>query len=60
MKCVLPIRVAGIDPQGKPFERLTCTLDISGKGARISGLGTEVRPDTILTVHYKYRRALFR
>ncbi|HVP51915.1 MAG TPA: hypothetical protein VMT05_07395 [Terriglobales bacterium] len=60
MKCVLPIRVAGIDPQGRPFERLTCTLDISGKGARISGLGTEVRPGTILTVHYKYRRALFR
>ena len=60
LKCVLPVRVAGIDLQGKPFERLTCTLDISGNGARISGLGAELRPGTILTVYHKYRHALFR
>jgi len=60
LKCVLPIRVTGIDQEGKTFERLTCTLDISGRGARISGLGTQLRPGAILTVFYKYRRASFR
>ena len=60
LKCVLPVRVVGIDSEGKPFEQLTCTLDISGNGARISGLSVELNPGTILTVCYKYRRAAFR
>lgn len=60
LKCVLPVRVVGIDPEGKPFEQLTCTLDISGSGARISGLDAQLRPGAILTVSYKYRRASFR
>jgi hypothetical protein len=60
LKCVLPVRVVGIDADGQHFERLTCTLDISGSGARISGLGAQLRPGAILTVFYKYRHASFR
>jgi len=60
LKCVLPVRVIGIDTQGNRFERLTCTLDISGSGARISGIGAQLHPGTTLTVYYKRRRAVFR
>jgi len=60
LKCVLPVRVVGVDTQGKRFERLACTLDISGSGARISGIGAQLDPGTTLTVYYKRRRAVFR
>jgi len=60
LKCVLPVRVVGIDTQGNRFEQLTCTLDISGSGARISGIGAQLHPGTTLTVYYKRRRAIFR
>ena len=60
LKCVLPVRVVGTDAQGNRFERLACTLDISGSGARISGIGAQVEPGTTVTVYYKLRRAPFR
>ena len=60
LKCVLPVRVVGTDVEGKCFERLTCTLDISGNGARISGIGVHIERGAILTVYYKFRRASFR
>ncbi len=60
IKCVLPIRVTGIDREGNPFEQLTCTLDISPRGARISGIRAPLEPDTTVKVFYKNRRALFR
>ena len=60
LKCVLPVRVVGTDSGGNPFDRLTCTLDISGSGARISGINTRLHLGTNLTVYYKRRRALFR
>ncbi len=60
LKCVLPVRIVGTDAQGKHFELLACTLDISGSGARISGVPVRLQPGTIVTVYYKHRRAPFR
>ena len=59
-KCVLPVKISGTNAQGDKFERLTCTLDISDRGARLTGVPDEVRPGAALQVTYKNRRATFR
>ena len=59
-KCVLPVRVSGTDVRGTRFERLTCTLDISENGARITGIPDELVPGAAIQVNYKTRRATFR
>ena len=60
VKCVLPVKIAGTDSQGNHFERLTCTLDISDRGARVTGVPVEVQPGMTLRVSYKNRRGTFR
>ena len=60
IKCVLPVKITGTDVQGNRFERLTCTLDISDRGARITGVPDQVKPGTAMQVMYKNRRANFR
>ncbi len=60
VKCVLPVRVVGTDSEGKPFEQLSCTLDISGQGARLSGIRAPLVAGTTVQVYYKNRRAPFR
>ena len=60
VRCVLPVKVAGTDVEGKSFERLTCTLDISERGARITGIPDRLRPGVEVEVNYKNRRGTFR
>ena len=60
VRCVLPVKVAGTDMEGKLFERLTCTLDISERGARITGIPDRLRPGVEVEVNYKNRRGTFR
>lgn len=60
IKCVLPVKVSGVDVQGNRFERLTCTLDISDRGARITGIPDEASLGAAIQVIYKNRRATFR
>lgn len=59
-KCVLPVKISGTDADGNRFERLTCTLDISDRGARLTGIPDQVKPGAALQVIYKTRRATFR
>jgi hypothetical protein len=54
------VKVAGTDVEGKLFERLTCTLDISDRGARITGIPDKLRPGVEVEVNYKNRRGTFR
>jgi len=60
IQCVLPIRITGTDSHGNRFERLTCTLDISIRGARVTGSTDKLRPGMALQVHRKNRRGTFR
>ena len=60
VQCVLPVRITGTDSQGNRFERLTCTLDISDRGARITGNTDKLRPGMALQVRHKNRRGSFR
>jgi hypothetical protein len=59
-KCVLPVKVSGTDARGVKFERLACTLDISDRGARITGIPDQVALGAAIQVTYKTRRASFR
>jgi hypothetical protein len=60
VRCVLPVKVAGTDSDGNRFERLTCTLDISDRGARITGIPDKLRPGMEVEITSKTRRAMFR
>lgn len=60
IRCVLPVKVSGTDIAGKRFERLTCTLDISDRGARITGIPDKLRPGAEIELTSKNRRAVFR
>lgn len=60
IKCVLPVKVSGVDIHGNRFEHLTCTLDISEKGARITGIRNQLTPGAAIQVMYKNGRATFR
>ena len=60
VRCVLPVKVAGTDISGNRFERLTCTLDISDRGARITGIPDKLRPGAEVELTSKNRKAQFR
>src|SRR3954466_6722914 len=60
VRCVLPVKVAGTDSAGNRFERLTCTLDISDRGVRITGVPDTLSQGMEVDVIYKSRRAAFR
>lgn len=38
VRTVIPVRVFGMDSNGKPFTALAHTLDITNRGTRIAGL----------------------
>lgn len=60
VRCVLPVRINWTDSEGNEFERLTCTLDISEHGARITGIPDKLCPGMAIQVSCKNRRGSFR
>jgi GAF domain-containing protein len=60
VKMVLPIRLAGCDPDGKPFSLLSHTLDFSCHGARLGGVHTNLRVGDEITLEYKRNRGRFK
>jgi hypothetical protein len=54
----IPVRVTGVDSNGKTFRRPVCTLDLSSKGARITGrYGLTV--GQVLTLEYQNNKVRF-
>lgn len=60
IKMVLPVKIWGRDPKGKPFFQLAHTLDINRGGARLGGLQSLVNFDDTLEVQYRHKKARFR
>lgn len=60
VKMVLPIRIAGRDPDGKPFSLLSHTLDFSRQGARLGGVQASLRVGDEITVEYKRHHGRFK
>src|SRR3954471_17971490 len=59
LKAVLPVRVSGKTADGKVFDELTYTLDISRTGVRLV-LPKVVSVDEIITIYYRQRKAAFK
>ena len=54
----LPVRATGVDANGKSFRHPVCTLDLSSKGARITGLqGLTI--GQVLTLEYQSNKVRY-
>lgn len=56
----LPVRVWGMDSNGKPFSQSTTTLDVTRTGARIGGLQCPLHQGDIIGVQHGPDKARFR
>jgi hypothetical protein len=59
-KAVLPVRVKGKDSNGKPFEDLVHTLDVTPNGVRLGSVRHELKLREEITVFYRQRKIQFR
>jgi GAF domain-containing protein len=57
---VLPVRIAGHEPDGKAFSLLSHTLDFSRQGARLGGVQASLQVGDEITVEYKRNRGRFK
>jgi len=56
----LPIRVAGIDVDGRPVLQKAATRNISRGGALLEGIEGRFKPEEIVSLTYKNNKARFR
>jgi len=56
---VLPLRLRGTDKDGKSFEELAHTLDISVTSSRVAAIHYQLRVKDQVTVVYRQRRITF-
>jgi hypothetical protein len=55
-KAVLPVRIKGTDRDGKTFEEIAHTLDVTASGARLGAVRRELKLDEELTIFYRQRK----
>lgn len=53
----LPVRVAGVDKNGKPFEFDAMTIDVTGTGARLRGITRPLQPGSAMILMYRFSKA---
>ena len=56
----LPIRVWGMDANGKPFSQATTTLDVTRTGARLAGLQCPLQQGETIGIQHRNDKARFR
>lgn len=59
-KAVFPVKVKGKDSEGKAFEELAHTLDVTTSGARLGSIRRELKALDEITVFYRQRKMTFR
>ncbi len=59
-KAVIPVRVKGQDSNGKPFEELVITLDVTPDGVRLGSVHHEIKLHEELTIFYRQRKNQYR
>jgi PilZ domain len=59
VKGILPVRIWGTDSQGAPFAEHVCTVDISNKGASVTGVRACLSPGGTIGLQYRNRQARF-
>jgi len=60
VKGILPVRIWGVDHEGKPFAEHVCTINISNKGARLATVRARLSPGDTVGLQYHNRQARFR
>jgi hypothetical protein len=60
MKGILPVRISGVDRQGKPFDEHVCTAEISRSGASLAGVAARLAVGDVAGLQYRNREAQFR
>ena len=59
-RAVLPVRIKGKDSNGKAFEELAHTLDVTATGLRLGSVRRELSVKDEVTVLFRQRRIQFR
>jgi hypothetical protein len=59
VRAVLPVRVRGTDEEGRPFEDIAHTLDITATGSRVAAIHHRLRVEDHVTVVYRQWRMEF-
>jgi hypothetical protein len=59
-KAVLPVRIKGKDSNGKAFEELAHTLDVTATGVRLGSVRRELSVGDEVTILFRQRRMQFR
>jgi hypothetical protein len=59
-KAVIPVRVKGQNSNGKPFEELVITLDVTPDGVRLGSVHHELKLQDELTIFYRQRKNQYR
>lgn len=59
LKTILPVRIWGVDAEGKPFAQLAHTLDISHSGVRVGGVTAQPEPGAVVSLQCHHRKCNF-
>jgi len=59
-KAVLPVRIKGTDSNGKAFEDLAHTLDVTPTGVRLGSVRRELSLQDEVTIFFRQRKMQFR
>jgi hypothetical protein len=59
IKSVVPVRIWGVDGQGKPFAEVAHTLDISYAGVRLGGVSGTVAAGSVIALQCRHRKGQF-
>ena len=59
-KAVLPVRIKGKDSNGKAFEELAHTLDVTPSGVRLGSVRRELSAKDEITILFRQRKMQFR
>jgi hypothetical protein len=56
----LPVRICGVDAQGKAFEQDATTLDLTATGVRLQGITHALKLGGIVSIQYRGSKANFK
>jgi len=59
-RIALPVKVYTRDEQGRPVMEIACTMDITPKGARLTGVRCVTHPGEVLSVERGKSKAYYR
>ncbi len=56
---IVPVRIWGSTSEDKPFSERVCTVNISGRGARLRGVRARLAEGDFIGLQYRSRQARF-